>query len=92
MNGWYGPIRILNRNLILSSGYRMQAWVYMEGTSVRTLEKHTAQPLQFVHIQYTDNFKQAGFQQVIQRTSAQYIHTHPYTKHTHTHAHACACA
>jgi len=53
-------------------------------TSVRTLDKRTAQPLQFVHSQSTDNFKQAGFQQESQGMSAQYTHTY-------THEHACAC-
>jgi len=66
----------------------MKAWDHMECTSVRTLEKQTAQPLQFVHRQYTDNFKQAEFQQESQEMSAQYIQTHTYTN-THTHARAC---
>jgi len=83
MNGWYGPICILNRNLILSSGHGMQAWDHMECTSVRTLEKQTAQPLQFVHSQYTDNFKQAGFQQECLPNI--YIN-----KHIHMHMHVCA--
>jgi len=58
----------------------MQAWVHMECTSVRTLEKQTAQPLQFVHSHYTDNYKQVGFQQESQGSLPNiYIH-----KHTHT--------
>ena len=62
----------------------MQAWGHMECASVRILDKQTAQSLQFVHSQYTDNLKQAGFQQGSQGTSAQNIHTQ-------THAHVCAC-
>lgn len=70
-------------NLILNRGYGMQVWGHMECTSVRTMVKQTAQALQSVHGQYTDNLKQSGFQQESQGTSAQYIHTHT----THTHAH-----